>query len=465
MKKQLVIIGIIALLVSVGLSGCNSTEQTTEQEQNNEKPQNGNTILPDSDGDGYRDDMDAFPNDRAEWKDSDKDGHGDNSDAFPYDRSEWKDSDKDGVGDNSDPYPFDYDNDGVVDSKDLKINGDAAIKITLKKFCVLDELDFLFTTVEVYFEIYIHGRLEARIDNNGNSWYATTGQTYNMNKEIVYNIEDDQRYTDIRILMMDDDFILPHDPIDIDGHNESKALSIVFDAITGTWSGDDNDGYTDGSDDGTQNTDDDDGILWYSISISEMQYNKAYEWMYGFKPYSLRINIPRDRYTYYRYVSTNRWPSTNSERVAFVTSDEPVIIQIANEMKETSSSNNYNYYDTVNFALSFVQSLKYSYDNESVGSNEYWRFPVETLVDELGDCEDTSVLFASLMEAMGYDAVLISLPGHIAVGISGGDDYPGTYYNYDGKRYYYCETTNTGWTMGVIPTDFEDQTATIIQVS
>jgi len=69
------------------------------------------------------------------------------------------------------------------------------------------------------------------------------------------------------------------------------------------------------------------------------------------------------------------------------------------------------------------------------------------------------------MEAMGYDAVLISLPGHIAVGISGGDDYPGTYYNYDGKRYYYCETTNTGWTMGVIPTDFEDQTATIIQVS
>ena len=30
MKKQLVIIGIIALCVSVGLSGCNSSEQTSE---------------------------------------------------------------------------------------------------------------------------------------------------------------------------------------------------------------------------------------------------------------------------------------------------------------------------------------------------------------------------------------------------------------------------------------------------
>jgi len=101
--------------------------------------------------------------------------------------------------------------------KILKKNGDAAIKITLKQFCVVDQLDYLFTTVEVYFEIYINGRLEVRIDNNGNSWYATTAETYTVNKEIIFNINDDQRYTDIRIIMMDDDFILEHDPIDIDG--------------------------------------------------------------------------------------------------------------------------------------------------------------------------------------------------------------------------------------------------------
>jgi hypothetical protein len=38
MKKLLVIIGIVTILVFIGLSGCNSTEQTNEQEQNNEQP-------------------------------------------------------------------------------------------------------------------------------------------------------------------------------------------------------------------------------------------------------------------------------------------------------------------------------------------------------------------------------------------------------------------------------------------
>ena len=34
----------------------------------------------DSDGDGYLDSIDAFPNDPAEWLDSDGDGIGDNAD-------------------------------------------------------------------------------------------------------------------------------------------------------------------------------------------------------------------------------------------------------------------------------------------------------------------------------------------------------------------------------------------------
>ena len=56
----------------------------------------------DNDGDGTRNDRDAFPNDPRDTVDSDKDGHGDNTDAFPKDKTEWKDSDCDGVGDNAD---------------------------------------------------------------------------------------------------------------------------------------------------------------------------------------------------------------------------------------------------------------------------------------------------------------------------------------------------------------------------
>lgn len=74
----------------------------------------------DSDGDGYIDSEDAFPQDPQEWLDSDGDGIGNNSDSdrdgdgvanaddvFPDDEAEWLDSDGDGVGDNKDAYPFD----------------------------------------------------------------------------------------------------------------------------------------------------------------------------------------------------------------------------------------------------------------------------------------------------------------------------------------------------------------------
>ena len=58
----------------------------------------------DSDGDGYSDSLDSFPNDKLEWKDSDLDRYGDNRDAFPTLATEHLDSDRDSIGDNADFY-------------------------------------------------------------------------------------------------------------------------------------------------------------------------------------------------------------------------------------------------------------------------------------------------------------------------------------------------------------------------
>ncbi|MDP7003517.1 MAG: hypothetical protein QGG21_00640, partial [Candidatus Thalassarchaeaceae archaeon] len=78
----------------------------------------------DSDGDGYNDHDDRFPDDPNEWDDSDDDGLGDNADDFPEDASEQYDSDGDGVGDNGDAFPWDpsesadTDGDGYGDNTD-----------------------------------------------------------------------------------------------------------------------------------------------------------------------------------------------------------------------------------------------------------------------------------------------------------------------------------------------------------
>ena len=78
----------------------------------------------DEDGDGYCVPTDLFPDDPAEWFDSDMDGVGDNADLFPNNPADWADTDGDGVGDNTDAFPnwpgewADTDGDGIGDNGD-----------------------------------------------------------------------------------------------------------------------------------------------------------------------------------------------------------------------------------------------------------------------------------------------------------------------------------------------------------
>jgi len=79
----------------------------------------------DSDGDGYGDNAngnlaDAFPDDPSKHSDADRDGIDDGGDAFPYDPTQWKDTDGDGYGDNplgigADKFPDDASQWGDID--------------------------------------------------------------------------------------------------------------------------------------------------------------------------------------------------------------------------------------------------------------------------------------------------------------------------------------------------------------
>ena len=83
-------------------------------------------VDPDTDGDGVKDSLDAFPNDPAETKDSDGDTVGDNADDFPNDSTETKDSDGDRIGDNADVFPNDASESADSDFDGVGDNGDNA---------------------------------------------------------------------------------------------------------------------------------------------------------------------------------------------------------------------------------------------------------------------------------------------------------------------------------------------------
>jgi hypothetical protein len=83
----------------------------------------------DSDGDGWSDAGDDFPNDPYEYLDTDGDLVPNSEDDFPFDPTQWNDTDGDGYGDNpngnqGDLYPddenrhFDSDRDGIADAYD-----------------------------------------------------------------------------------------------------------------------------------------------------------------------------------------------------------------------------------------------------------------------------------------------------------------------------------------------------------
>jgi len=120
---------------------------------------------------------------------------------------------------------------------------------------------------------------------------------------------------------------------------------------------------------------------------------------------------------------------------------------------------NYSEYQTLEFATTFVQSLPYTVDSATSPFDEYPRYPVETLVDNGGDCEDTSILLASILNSMGYGVILIEFPNHCAIGVKGSDNMHGTYWEYEGEKYFYIETTNSGWAIGELLDEYKEASA------
>ena len=113
-------------------------------------------------------------------------------------------------------------------------------------------------------------------------------------------------------------------------------------------------------------------------------------------------------------------------------------------------------------AISFVQSpnsIPYKTDKETTGIDEYWRYPLETLADQAGDCECKTILAAAIFRVLGTQALFLlyppkeNQPGHIALAIQGGDSFPPglQFFPYQGKKYFYCELTGAGMRPGEVP--------------
>jgi len=188
------------------------------------------------------------------------------------------------------------------------------------------------------------------------------------------------------------------------------------------------------------------------VSDTEETFERRYEWEYNGYTFSTQLSLSKEKYAYYQGLGHS---NLNLIKYATDSYNRKVVSEIAAGIKQQGESLDFTNYETMMMAASLVQTIPYVTDKESAGEAEYVRYPIETLVDGGGDCEDKSILLAALLKELGCEVVILEFPNHAAVGVEAErDDAYGSYANYGGKKYFYLESTKSGWDLGEIPAEY-----------
>ena len=207
----------------------------------------------------------------------------------------------------------------------------------------------------------------------------------------------------------------------------------------------------------------------HSVVEHEGYYEVEHTWEYNKKNCAITLNISKSLYNYfrnerehlaYRYQFQEDELPPNYYSFMLSEHDRPVMQALADEFSRNAATD----LERIDLALAFVQSLPYAHDADSKGTDEYVRYPIETLVDGCGDCEDKVALLTALLYEMDVDFILLVLPEHMAIGVHCDGVEAERYLLFRDKRYYYLETSMPSWQIGQIPEDYYDTRMEVVPV-
>jgi hypothetical protein len=180
----------------------------------------------------------------------------------------------------------------------------------------------------------------------------------------------------------------------------------------------------------------------------------------GSTTYRLTVSVTETLYEYYSSQNHNLYSYDFSK---FVTPD--ALKPIADDLWSIYSNEE----DFANGVLMILHQIPYV-------ESDPQKYPIETIVENEGDCDLFSILAASIMKAGGLDVVLLLLEwqDHMLVGVhlpeSPKDARSQVYlYKHEGKKYYVAETTGgnweTGWRVGECPEILRRSAAKVIPLT
>ncbi|MFA4877393.1 MAG: hypothetical protein WC586_08265 [Methanoregula sp.] len=137
--------------------------------------------------------------------------------------------------------------------------------------------------------------------------------------------------------------------------------------------------------------------------------------------------------TIFGNISENVWVADSYRAMAGDPTQEELYRSLLTEFRKVKSDMGLTDDEYLELIAAYAQSLRY----ETVTENPA-KFPVETVVDASGDCDDKSLLLAGLLSRENYQVALFSFgpEAHMAVGVGSDDS------QYKNTKYAFIETTN-----------------------
>jgi hypothetical protein len=194
----------------------------------------------------------------------------------------------------------------------------------------------------------------------------------------------------------------------------------------------------------------------------EITYN--FQTQFWLPEQSLYVSVQPSLYDHYN--NSSHKINRDSDYTKFITPE--VVMPIAENLKKLTQDSPHIDEQFANIVLKLVQQIPYAITGA--------KYPVETLIDNSGDCGALSILAASIMKAGGLDVVLIHYtginPGHMNVGVH--LPYkpvfstwwmPPTSFEYNNKTYWVAEATPGGnWKVGDQPSSVANSIPIIISL-
>ncbi len=202
----------------------------------------------------------------------------------------------------------------------------------------------------------------------------------------------------------------------------------------------------------------------------------VYSWEYlaaGHSPemHTFALHLPVDRDEYERATKELAFEAKQPEDYARFVKQGPMdsVRLLAAWLRQQSDERKFNTIQEAENIIQMVRSLPYTPDKGTSGDQP--QYPIQTLIDRGGDCEDHAILAAALLWQLGHPVGLayLELEGraHMAMAYAT-DAFEGSFSltGPDGRSYAYIETVPSSADMGEIPEEFlrELSRATIVPV-